>query len=84
MQNIQSALNIVLRITEDTQCSILTEQFTVTVVDGEVPQGSGHCPNHAVIAMCQQLCHHGKTLLQTHSGPDIPTILNNKQARREL
>lgn len=67
----------------DTQSKILTEQFAVTVVDGEVPQGSGHCPNHTVIAVSQQLCHHGKTLLQTHGGPDIPTILKNKQTERE-
>lgn len=62
---------------------ILTEQFAVAVVDGEVSQGSRHCPNHAVVAMSQQLRHHRESLLQTHGGPDIATILKNKQIKRE-
>lgn len=55
--------------------NVLTQQFAVAVIDGKIPQGTRHCSNYTVITMSQQLCHHGETLFQTYSGPDIPTIL---------
>lgn len=60
----------------------LTEKLAVAVVDGEVPQGSRHGSDHAVIAVSQQLCHHGETLLQSDRGPDIPAILGSTDKRQ--
>lgn len=59
------------------QSGQLTEKFAVAVVDGEVPQGSRHGSHHAVVTVSQQLRHHGETLLQSHGGPDVPTVLSS-------
>lgn len=33
--------------------NLLTKQFAVAIVNGKIPQGSGHCSDHAIIAMSQ-------------------------------
>ena len=53
----------------------VTQQLFVAVVDGEVPQCPGHGTHHAVVAVGQQLRHHGQTLLQPHRGPDVAAVL---------
>lgn len=54
----------------------LTQELTVAVVDGEVPQGSRHCPNNTIVIMGEQFCHDGEALFQTHHGSDVPTKLD--------
>lgn len=61
-----------------TDRQVLTKQFAIAAVDGEVSQGTRHCPNYTVVAMSRKLCHHGKTLLQTHCGTYISTILKKE------
>lgn len=41
----------------------LTKQISVACVNGQVAEGSGHGAHHAVVAVGQQLRHHGETLL---------------------